>query len=144
MEAHNRSHIGLVLGADILLVVSFHQNGQEQSFNAKRRLDNIWNVSFVCLRVKVIQSFSAGVDMLGKVVVGSVGNAPQLAPAEWEQVLKVGSRLGVEAKLLCGMVTQTQVLFFDVQAKQEVFAEASPVLEPLKVCARLAEELSRF
>ena len=41
--------------------------------------------------------------MLGvllQVVIGTVGNAPQLAPAEGEQVLEVGGRLGVEGQLV--------------------------------------------
>ena len=79
--------------------------------------------------------------MLCKVVVRSVGNAPKLAPAEGEKILKVRSRLGIEAQLLGGMVTQTKVLFCDTQTEKPVFAKASPVFEPLKVCTGFAEEL---
>ena len=39
------------------------------------------------------------------------------------------------------MISQTKVFFLDVKAKQPILAESSPVVEPLKVCARLAEEL---
>ena len=141
METHNCSDVGLFLCAEVLLVVSLNENGQEQSFNTEGRLDNVRNVSLVGLGVKVIKRLAAGVDVLCEVVVCSVSNAPQLAPSEREQILKVCCSLGVEAKLLCGMVTQTQVLFLDVKAQQEVLAERSPILEPLKVCARLAEEL---
>ena len=79
--------------------------------------------------------------MLSEVIVGSVRNAPQLAPAEGEEILKVGSSLGVEAKLLGRVVAKSQMLFLDAQTQQKVLAVASPVLKPLKVGAGLAEEL---
>ena len=41
---------------------------------------------------------AAGVLVLREVVVRTVGNAPQLAPAEGEEEFKVGRRLGIEAK----------------------------------------------
>ena len=53
--------------------------------------------------------------MLGQVVVGAVGHAPQLAPAEGEQELEVGGGLGVEAQLLGIVVAQTQVLVLHAQ-----------------------------
>ena len=39
------------------------------------------------------------------------------------------------------MVAQAHLLLLDAKAQKPVTAEASPVLEPLKVCTRLAEEL---
>ena len=48
--------------------------------------------------------------MLSEVVVGSVGNTPELAPAEREEELKVGRCLGIEAKLLRIMIAQADVL----------------------------------
>ena len=79
--------------------------------------------------------------MLGQVVVGAVRHAPQLAPAEGEQELEVGGRLGIEGQLLGLVVPQAQVFFFDAQAQQPVLAERAPVVEPLQVLAGLAEEL---
>ncbi len=38
------------------------------------------------------------------------------------------------------MVTETEVLFLESETEQEVLAVASPVIEPFKVCAGLAEE----
>ena len=42
--------------------------------------------------------------MLGQIVIGSVRNTPQLAPAEGEQELEVRGGLGVEAQLLRVMI----------------------------------------
>ena len=39
------------------------------------------------------------------------------------------------------MISQAEVFFLDVKAKEPILAVASPVVEPLKVCARFAEEL---
>ena len=50
--------------------------------------------------------------MTAQVVVGTVGNAPQLAPAgaEGELVLDVGGRPGIEGQLRRLVVTQPQVI----------------------------------
>ena len=98
METHNSSNVRLLLCADVLLVICFADNCQEQSLNAKGRLDNVWNISLVCFRVKVIKALTACLDVLIKVIISSVGNAPKLAPAKWEQELKVCRSLTVEAK----------------------------------------------
>ena len=79
--------------------------------------------------------------MLGEVVVRAVGHAPQLAPAEGEEELKVRGGLGVEAQLLGVVVTQAQVLVLQADAQQPVVAEGPPIPEPLQVGAGLAEEL---
>ena len=79
--------------------------------------------------------------MLREVVVGAVGNAPQLAPAEGEQELEVRGGLGVEAQLLGIVVAQAEVLVLQADRQQPVVAERAPVVEPLQVGARLAEEL---
>ena len=93
---HNSTHIGLFLCADVLLVISLGDNGQEESFNAERRLDNVRNISLIGLGVKVVKRLARGFDMLCEVVVGPVSDAPELAPAEREQILKVSCCLGVE------------------------------------------------
>ncbi len=80
--------------------------------------------------------------MLGQVIVGTVGYAPQLAPAEGEQELEVRGGLGVEAQLLGIMVTETQVLILHARERQQpLMAEVAPVLEPFQVGIGLAEEL---
>ena len=79
--------------------------------------------------------------MLGQVVVGAVGHAPQLAPAEGEEVFEVGGGLGVEGQLLGLVIPEAEVLFLDVQPDQPVVAVGPPILEPLQVGVGLAEEL---
>ena len=39
------------------------------------------------------------------------------------------------------MVTQSHLILLDSKGNEPVTAEASPVLKPLKICSRLAEEL---
>ena len=81
--------------------------------------------------------------MAAQVVVGAVGNAPQLAPVgEREGILDIGGGTAVESQL-CGLVvTQAQVLLLDAQAQQPVLAVILPVSEPLQLGARFAEELA--
>ena len=78
--------------------------------------------------------------MLRQVVVGTVRHAPQFAPAEGEQVLKVRGRLGIEGQLLGLMIPQTQTVLLDAQRQQPFAAEGAPVIEPLQILAGLAEE----
>ena len=79
--------------------------------------------------------------MLCKVIVGTVGYAPKLAPSEREKKFKIGGCLRIEAEFVLVVVPKTQVFFFKPEVKQPLAAEAAPVLEPFKVGARLAEEL---
>ena len=74
--------------------------------------------------------------MLSQVIICTVSDSPQLTPSEWEKELNVCSSLTVEGKLFLIMVTVTYFLIF-----QSVQAEALPVIKPLKVCVRFAEEL---
>ena len=90
MQVHNDAG---VLFVDLLLIVSLNNDCEEQSFNAERRLDYIRNIALVRCLIKVVKRLAACVDVLGEVVVGSVRNAPKPAPAEGEQLLKVGSGL---------------------------------------------------
>ncbi len=86
MEAHYNAAVLLV---KLLLVISLHNGREEKSLYAERRLDDIGNIACVVGGIEVIESLSAFLDVLVEVVVGSVGDAPQLAPAEGEEVLEV-------------------------------------------------------
>ena len=138
MQVHD--HTG-VLFVELFFVVCLDDDRQEQTLHAQRRLDNIGHIALAGRLVKVVERLAAGVDVLGQVVVGAVGDAPQLAPAEGEEVFKVGGRLGIEAQLLLLVVAQTEVFGLDMERIEEVAAEAAPVVEPFKVGAGLAEEL---
>ena len=125
-----QNHTG-ILFVNHFLVIGFYHNSEEQTFYAERRLDDIGNVSFIGLGVKVIQRFTAGVDVLGEVIIGSVRHAPEFAPAEREQIFKVGSCLGIETEFFRIVVTQTEIFLFDIKGIEPVTAKASPVIEPL-------------
>jgi len=140
MEVHNGSYIVLSL-VDNFLIVSIAKYCQNASFYAERRLNNVGDVSLIGLGIEVGEILSRLVLMLGKVVVGSVSNAPKLAPSEREEELEVGGCLGIEAKLLGIVVAETDVLVTKTDGKQPIVAEFSPICEPLEVGAGLAEEL---
>ena len=78
--------------------------------------------------------------VLLEVVIRAVGHAPQLAPAEGEQILKVRGGLGIEGQLLRVVVAQAQVLFLHAQGEQPVAAEAAPIGKPFQIFARAGEE----
>lgn len=136
-------HTGVVLLSIYnFFVIRLGNDGQEQTLYAQGRLDNVRDVLGVGLRVEVFQRLAAVFLVLCQVVVGSVCNAPQLAPAKGETILEVCGCLGVEAQLFLVVVTQTQVLFLQTQIQQEVLAVATPVLEPFQVVSGLQKNSS--
>ena len=124
-----------------LLVVGVHQHGQHAALHAQRRLHHIGDVALIRLGIEVGQILAGHGLVLGQVIVGAVGHAPQLAPAEGEQELEVRGGLGVEAQLLGIVVAQAEILILQADTQQPVVAEGAPVVEPLQIGAGLAEEL---
>ena len=142
VETHDDAGVFLALRVGRgLFVVSFAQERENHAVGTEGRLDDVRNVLLVGRRVEVVHVLTGEGLVLGQVVVGTVGNAPEFAPAEREQVLEVGGRLGVERQLFRLVVTQPQVFGVDVEGIEPIAAVPAPVLEPLKVCTGLAEEL---
>ena len=140
MEAHDGAHVVLGL-VHHFLVIGLHQQGQGHPVRAERRLDDIGDIVLVLLLVEVREVLAGVLLVLAQVVVGAVRHAPQLAPAEGEEVFEVRGGLGVEGQLLGLVVPEAEVFLLHVQANQPVVAVGPPVLEPLQVRVRLAEEL---
>ena len=98
MQNHPLVLLALFIGQN-LFIISFAEEGQRHPVSAQRGLDDIGDVALVGFLIKVVQALAAGLLMAAQVVVGAVGDAPQLAPAEGEQELDVGGGLGVEGQL---------------------------------------------
>ena len=135
-------------GADIvlglienLLVVGTAQECENHTVRAERRLDDVRDVLLLCLVVEVCQVLTGNLLVAGQVIVCSVRNAPELAPAERECKLDIGRCLRVEGQLLLLMIAEAELLLLDAEVEKPFSHEALPVVEPLEVCARLAEEL---
>ena len=86
MKVKHRAYVAF---AYFFFVVSVAKEREERTFNAERRFDNIRDISFILVGIKVGKIFAGCVLMLCKVVIRSVGNAPKLAPSEREEKLKV-------------------------------------------------------
>ena len=145
VEVQHDAHVvvALLVLADDLFIVGVAQDREHAALHAERRLDDVGDVfdHVLALALAIDHLHAAGVLMLREVVVRAVGNAPELAPAEREEELEVRRCLGVEAQLLGIVVAQAEVLVLQADGEQPVVAERAPVVEPLKVGARLAEEL---
>ena len=139
MQPQNRSHV-VFLRVQNFLVVGVRKEGEHGPLRAERRLDNVRDIFFVCGGVGIFHIFPAFRGVLLQIVVRSVGNAPQLAPAERKIVFEVCRRFGVETKLLFGVVAQFQVFLFQTQRKEEVFAVIFPVIKPFEVGVGFAEK----
>ena len=144
VEVHDHTNIilAVLVLTDNLFIVSVAQNRQYAAFNAQRGLDDIGDIfhHVLALALAVDKLLAADVGVLGQVIVSTVGHAPQLAPAEGEQELKVRGGLGVEAQLLGIVVAEADIFVLQADGQQPVMAERAPIVEPLKVRAGLAEE----
>ena len=93
MEVQNGAYIvvALLVLTDDLLVVSLAQESKRHAVTAERRLDNIGNIVLVAVLIKVCQILAGLLHMTAEVKIGTVGNAPELAPiGERESVFNVG------------------------------------------------------
>ena len=137
MQVHDDAGVAAF---EVFLFVGVAQQREDHSLHAERRLDDIGDVFFVGRGVEIFEALAARLHMRFEVVVGAVGDAPQLAPAERELELEVGRRIGVERKLFGVVVAEFEVLLLDAQPEQPLLAEVFPIVEPLEVGAGLAEE----
>ena len=134
-------HVTHVAFLDLLFIISGTQESQSHTVSTQRRLDNIRNVFSLLLIVKVAHILSGHFLMTAQVIVGTVCDTPQLAPAEREEELDIGSCLRVERQFFFLMVTNPHFLVFDTQLFQPVHTVIFPVSEPFQICIRFAEEL---
>jgi len=80
----------VLLGVHDLLVVGVHKSREQDAVHADGGLDAIRDKVLAGFLVEIAQVF-AGVLRVGlQVKIGAGGDAPQLAPAEGEQVLDIG------------------------------------------------------
>ena len=140
MEMQNGSHI-VLLGVQNLLVVSAAQESQHHTVRAQRGLDHVGDVFAVFFIVEIGQILSGHLLVTAQVIIGTVRDAPQLTPAEGEQEFHIRGGLAVEGQLLLLMIAVTHFLMLQAQAVQPVQTELLPVVEPLQIRIRLAEEL---
>ena len=123
-------------------IKGFAEEGESHPVGAQRGLYDVGNVAFVGLLIEIFERFAAGLLMTAKVVVGAVGDAPKLAPAEGEEILNIGGRLGVEGKLFLLVVTKAHILLFHAEGEEPVLAVILPVVEPVQISVGLAEEFA--
>ena len=111
MEPEHHPHVVLavLVLAHHFLVVGVAEEGQRHAVGAQGGLYHVGDIPAVFLLVEVGQVLAGVLLVAFQVVVGAVGNAPQLAPAKGEQVLHVGGGLGVEGQLLRPVVSKPDV-----------------------------------
>ena len=95
MEMQNGTHIAAF---QLFFVISTTQKCQNHTVCTKRRLDNIRNVFFFLLIIKIAHILAGYILMLCQVIVGTVCDTPQLAPSKREEELDVGCTFAVEAQ----------------------------------------------
>ena len=142
MQVQNHAHVVLGL-VDDLLVIRFAQERQRHTVAAEGRLDDVGDIVLVRFLIEIGQILAGSLLMALEVIIGAVGNAPELAPVgERERILNIGRGSGIEGQLRRLMVAQAQVLLADAEALEPVHAVVLPVCEPFEVRAGLAEEFA--
>ena len=138
MEAKNGT---LIATLELLHIICCAEERQRYTICTEGRLDNIRDVVRVGLLVEVSHILTGSLLMLSEIVVGSVRDTPELAPAKREGELDISGCLRIEAELLRRVISGTKHILRNSKRKQPVKAELLPVCEPLEVRIRLTEEL---
>jgi len=134
-------HSADVAALQLLLVVGVAEEGQGHAVSTQGRLDDVGDVLLLGFLIEVVHVLAGDFLVAGQIVIGAVSDAPELAPAEGEQELKVGCRLGIEGQLFLVVIPCAEEIFLHAEILQPLHAVILPVLEPLEVGVRLAEEL---
>ena len=90
MQVKHRANVAV---GKLFLVVSVAEESEERTVNAERRLDDVRQIALVLFLIEIRHIFAGRRLMARQVVVRSVGDAPEFAPAEREQELEVRRRL---------------------------------------------------
>ena len=112
MEVHDDAGVAAL---QRLLLVGLAKEGQRRGSAPRDGLDDIRNDLLARGRVEVFHALCRRSSGAPSGRNPSVGHAPELAPAEREEVFKVRRRLGVMRQLLRLVVAQAQVLVLDTQ-----------------------------
>ena len=96
MEVHDDASVAAL---QLLLFVSFAQEGQRRAVRAEGRLDDIRNHLLTRGRVQVFHALAAVFRMSFKVIIGAACNAPEFTPTERETIFDIGCAVGIVAKL---------------------------------------------
>ena len=95
MKMHHHTDVVLFC-VHHLFIVGIAKESKRCPTYAQRRLHNIGNVAFVRLGIKIFQALSGMLLMTAKIIIRTVGNPPELTPAEREKKFKVSGGLGVK------------------------------------------------
>ena len=131
----------LIAALQLFHIICCAEEGKGDTIRTEGRLNNIRDVMRVGLLIEVGHILTGGLLVLSEIVIGSVRDTPELAPAKREGELEIGGCLRIEAELLRRVISGTKHILRDTQLQQPVKAELLPVCEPLEVRIRLTEEL---
>ena len=92
MEMKNRSHI-VLLRIEHFLIIRRAEKCQNNTVCTKGRFDDIRQVLLAALLIKISHILARDLLVTAQVIIGSVSNAQQLAPAKREQELDIGCSL---------------------------------------------------
>ena len=84
MEMKHRTHIRLFFCSDILLIISSAKECQKYTVCAKRRFDNIRDITLALAIIKVGQILTGCILMLCQIIIGTICDTPEFTPAKWE------------------------------------------------------------
>ena len=81
MEMKNCAHISAL---QFFLIIGRTEECQCHTIRSQRRLNDIGNVFFLLLIIKIRQILAGCLLMSGEIVVCTVSNSPQFSPPKWE------------------------------------------------------------
>ena len=125
-------------------IVGIHEEAHQGAGQAGGRFDDVRHVLLAGGLVEVAQVFAGVLGVRAQIVIGTVGDAFELAPVgtlEAELVFDVHGALGVVGELLLRVLVVAQVLRLDAEVDVPAGAGVDPVLVPFLIGAGRDEEL---
>jgi len=143
VQVHHNADILLAIGSDVLFIIGITEESEDHAVAAERRFNHIRNIVLVRFGVEVFQRFAGSLLMAAKVIIGAVGNTPELAPvSKGESKLNIGGCAAINRERGRLVVAQAQMLLFNAERIEPFGAEVFPIGKPVKVGAGFAEEFA--
>jgi len=131
MESGNYSRLFCSVSVCVFLfIVGIDHRCQNGSRKPPARFDDMRDISFAGMRVRILEIFARMLDMLFEVIISSICYSLQLSPSSWEFIFYIKGSLAIKGEFFLVMFPKFQFILFDADfIYPSFFACFHPFLE---------------
>src|SRR5690606_29516149 len=104
-----RQKLARFLTFDRFFAIGIAQKRKQGTVSPSRRFNHVRQVVLIASLIKIAEIFTAVFHVLFEVVIGAIGNAFQLTPANGKFVFHINAALGVMGQFIACMFAQAQL-----------------------------------